>query len=237
MDFKPLKVPAVFKLLRPEFREQLKNNSCQIPPTEASSSSPATATGQKERVVPIQREDDDDDVAKDRKPPTPKERIIPVRREEATRVEIPIQRTTSPENRAKPALPTKPASPLQSPGHSVAITSPSLVSAAENSKSEEKLTEKEPEVAEVVEDVNAEDEEDDLIRVSEEYEAVGGVHEPTQLCTILEEDGESTAGSQLNLIKTNKDLQKQPDQQQPPQQQSQQPEVKHDGHYFIRVSE
>ena len=31
LDFKPLKVPAVFRLLRPEFREQLKSNSCQIP--------------------------------------------------------------------------------------------------------------------------------------------------------------------------------------------------------------
>ena len=30
VDFKPLKVPAVFKLLRPEFREQLKQSSCKI---------------------------------------------------------------------------------------------------------------------------------------------------------------------------------------------------------------
>ena len=35
LDFKPLKVPAVFRLLRPEFREQLKSHSCQVQiPTE-----------------------------------------------------------------------------------------------------------------------------------------------------------------------------------------------------------
>ena len=32
LDLKsPLKVPAVFRLLRPEFRELLKSNSCQVP--------------------------------------------------------------------------------------------------------------------------------------------------------------------------------------------------------------
>ena len=35
LDFKPLKIPAVFRLLRPEFREQLKSHSCQVQiPTE-----------------------------------------------------------------------------------------------------------------------------------------------------------------------------------------------------------
>ena len=40
LDFKPLKVPAVFRLLRPEFREQLKSHSCQVQiPTENGDSS------------------------------------------------------------------------------------------------------------------------------------------------------------------------------------------------------
>lgn len=46
-EIKPLKVPAVFKLLRPEFREQLKQSSCRVlMPDEEG----------KERIIPIQRE-------------------------------------------------------------------------------------------------------------------------------------------------------------------------------------
>ena len=45
MDFKPLKVPAVFRLLRPEFREQLKQSSCI-----QDKGKPA------ERIIPIRRE-------------------------------------------------------------------------------------------------------------------------------------------------------------------------------------
>jgi hypothetical protein len=48
MEFKPLKVPAVFRLLRPEFREQLKQSSCKVAvPGEEPS---------KERIIPIRRE-------------------------------------------------------------------------------------------------------------------------------------------------------------------------------------
>ncbi len=75
LEFKQLKVPAVFRLLRPEFREQLKSSSCQIPsdqtttpsPTKkklspANSSSGATVAREsvvaaRERVIPIQRSD------------------------------------------------------------------------------------------------------------------------------------------------------------------------------------
>merc|ERR1719222_1318942 len=48
MEFKPLKVPAVFRLLRPEFREQLKQSSCKVAIPDEDSS--------KERVIPIRRE-------------------------------------------------------------------------------------------------------------------------------------------------------------------------------------
>ena len=59
LELKTLKVPAVFRLLRPEFREQLKNNSCQVTmPTDNNSATIGFKT------IPIQR-------------PSP-ERIIPV---------------------------------------------------------------------------------------------------------------------------------------------------------------
>ena len=54
LDVKTLKVPAVFRLLRPEFREQLKLNSCQVRiPLDQS-----TAPPKKERIIPIVREND-----------------------------------------------------------------------------------------------------------------------------------------------------------------------------------
>merc|ERR1712001_814641 len=60
MEFKPLKVPAVFRLLRPEFREQLKQSSCKVAfPDEDSS---------KERIIPIRREGEE----------SPAERILPI---------------------------------------------------------------------------------------------------------------------------------------------------------------
>merc|ERR1740128_382040 len=48
LEFKPLKVPAVFRLLRPEFREQLKQSSCKVAIPDEDST--------KERIIPIQRE-------------------------------------------------------------------------------------------------------------------------------------------------------------------------------------
>merc|ERR1719458_2108806 len=61
MEFKPLKVPAVFRLLRPEFREQLKQSSCKVAIPDEDSS--------KERIIPIRREGED---------PSPAERILPI---------------------------------------------------------------------------------------------------------------------------------------------------------------
>eukprot|EP00095_Tigriopus_kingsejongensis_P007238 maker-scaffold435_size171904-snap-gene-0.26 protein:Tk07238 transcript:maker-scaffold435_size171904-snap-gene-0.26-mRNA-1 annotation:"hypothetical protein SINV_10887" len=51
LEFKPLKVPAVFRLLRPEFREQLKHNSCQIPSDQIIPPKKPS-----ERIIPIQRD-------------------------------------------------------------------------------------------------------------------------------------------------------------------------------------
>ena len=66
LELKTLKVPAVFRLLRPEFREQLKNNSCQVRiPTDLSTvgnlSNLSTPTSSRytsmlskgERIIPI----------------------------------------------------------------------------------------------------------------------------------------------------------------------------------------
>jgi hypothetical protein len=100
LEFKPLKVPAVFRLLRPEFREQLKQSSCKvaIPDEDAG----------KERIIPIQREGGEatperilpistpasptkngevtngvvnNNVTKCEKTPEVSERVIPIRRE------------------------------------------------------------------------------------------------------------------------------------------------------------
>ena len=85
MDFKPLKVPAVFRLLRPEFREQLKQNSCKI--------DARIVTPEKERIIPIRREADTQQQPSseaaappannnnNNKTPSAAERMIPIRRE------------------------------------------------------------------------------------------------------------------------------------------------------------
>ena len=61
VEYKPLKVPKVFQLLRPEFREQLKQSSCRIEiPLE-------TDRQKQERIIPISRETSGD-----------KERLVPI---------------------------------------------------------------------------------------------------------------------------------------------------------------
>ena len=135
LDFKPLKVPAVFRLLRPEFREQLKSNSCQIPgdrtspvkepnaPTAAAKD--AEAKTKKERVIPVVVENGT------AKKPT-SERVIPIQRtsemiadtqaSKPTTLPVTIARTNNNENSgAKPA-----SSPLD-PEASHSVTSPGLV--------------------------------------------------------------------------------------------------------------
>ena len=93
------------------------------------------------------------------------------------------------------------------------------------------------------EDEVAEEEEEQVAAVAaEDFDtaAVGGIHERAQLCTIMEEDNESTAGSQLNLnnggaapmaAKRSSTLSNGNGVEgtEPAQQ-----EV-HDGHYFIKV--
>ena len=69
-DYKPLKVPAVFRLLRPEFREQLKQSSCKIEiPHEKNKQ-------QQERIIPIRREGDT--VENGESSSTTPERTVPI---------------------------------------------------------------------------------------------------------------------------------------------------------------
>lgn len=92
VEYKPLKVPKVFQLLRPEFREQLKQSSCKIEiPQE-------TDRLKQERIIPIRRENGDKKSGENgesvvpvkvngslnnnnNKTPSSEERIIPIRRE------------------------------------------------------------------------------------------------------------------------------------------------------------
>merc|ERR1719402_1975420 len=73
MEFKPLKVPAVFRLLRPEFREQLKQSSCKV-------NIPLEPGPKVEHIIPIRREEEDvEDVDQTQHKTETKERIIPIR--------------------------------------------------------------------------------------------------------------------------------------------------------------
>jgi len=74
LEFKPLKVPAVFRLLRPEFREQLKQSSCKI-------AIPLEEGPKQERIIPIRREGEPEvngstPSSKDETPT--KERVVPI---------------------------------------------------------------------------------------------------------------------------------------------------------------
>ena len=53
LELKTLKVPAVFRLLRPEFREQLKNNSCQQPMDFSATPTSSRSRSSAERIIPI----------------------------------------------------------------------------------------------------------------------------------------------------------------------------------------
>jgi len=146
LDLKsPLKVPAVFRLLRPEFRDLLKSNSCQVQiPNGSNGSSPQSA----ERVIPIRNESSERVVtSEERVIPISVEskqvngnRVIPVVRDEtpkrappastneydARRKKTDITKNiefinssasngSSPAAGEKPALPAKPVSPIRSP--------------------------------------------------------------------------------------------------------------------------
>ena len=71
LELKTLKVPAVFRLLRPEFREQLKSNSCQVKIPTDFSSTPTSSRTRSDRI----RQDQTRNSA---------ERIIPIEVEENT---------------------------------------------------------------------------------------------------------------------------------------------------------
>ena len=260
LDFKPLKVPAVFRLLRPEFREQLKSNSCQIPGDRTSpvkephapsaAARDDAAKTKKERVIPVVVENG----AANK--PTSNARIIPVQRtseritdtaSKPTSLPVTITRTTSSSENsvAKPAS----SSPLD-PEASHSVTSPGLVmssgilqqqqqkSASPPKPVEERREEapppatptrrsesppppqhspqrsfdstgengptlvQEPILEEDGEEEAAEEAEKEISAEDFDTAAAGGIHEMgAQLCTIMEEDNESTAsGSQLNLL-------------------------------------
>ena len=158
LELKSLKVPAVFRLLRPEFREQLKNNSCQVPLTEIGNSAgfrsiPVKRTSP-DRIIPITVENNANSSPRNGNSTT--ERIIPVTRSNepfsgrtsdnfagrrktditstpvTSRVKAPA--SSPPE---KPALPAKPMSPTRNSRSPVAA--PRLVpttSARNNENSE-----------------------------------------------------------------------------------------------------
>ena len=216
LEFKPLKVPAVFRLLRPEFREQLKTTSCLIPNDQTSPppKKPTSRTTTPERIIPIQTA-----ASKAANKSSPSERIIPIVRE--TKKVTPATPTNGTTNGVeKPVLAPRPAvrSPPKTPENgakerleSSPLSSPSLTrSATEMVKDFEKATDaleavklaepipEEPETAELEAEAEAEAEIPDFDPT--QYETVGGVKERAFLGTILEEDNESTAsGSQLNL--------------------------------------
>ena len=133
LDFKPLKVPAVFRLLRPEFREQLKSNSCQIPgdrtsPVKEPNSSAAkdTSPAKKERVIPVVVENG----AAAKKPATT-ERVIPIQRTSERIADIaapppPASKPTSLPVTTSNEKSASSSSPLD-PEASHSVTSPGLV--------------------------------------------------------------------------------------------------------------
>lgn len=74
LEFKPLKVPAVFRLLRPEFREQLKQSSCKI-------AIPLEEGPKQERIIPIRREGEPEingSSPSSREATPTKERVVPI---------------------------------------------------------------------------------------------------------------------------------------------------------------
>ncbi len=210
LEFSPLKVPAVFRLLRPEFREQLKANSCQIAPERTSpvpthrtfkASSPAKDGNSRprayERVVPIRREGEEEERIEEQRKSN--EKIIPIVRENGSspskeRV-IPIKLVASHDGDDISACDDSEAVKVQE------ASSPAPP--------------KEPNG--LVDKVIEEDEEGEIFE--EEEESFEGPLNPPPLCTILEEENESATGSQISLARQNSHGKG---------------EVQ-DGHYFIKV--
>lgn len=240
LDFKPLKVPAVFRLLRPEFREQLKSHSCQIPGDRTSPSA-------KERIVPIQMEKDSEKpqqkpATSPVKPALPAKPTSPVNNESPKKIVPPKKPERSPEKvkngnsdpttekssptpkspdhtlfsspkpYEKPAFnENQPTTPIKSPTENPPLSSSKLVANCMANRAEVNQVEEEEE--EIDEDLVQEM----IVYDDQDNEFVDTAPvERSLLTTILEEDNESTAsaGSQVNLVKVQ--------------------EVQ-DGHYFIKV--
>jgi hypothetical protein len=129
LELKTLKIPAVFRLLRPEFREQLKSNSCQVKiPSESSPSN-----NLEERVIPINVKNGTNLNG----PKSNEERLIPVVRDDKpfngrhrglnhnnNNNDTPVTSRTTSRSQEKPALPAKPMSPTRSPRSPPLATSP-----------------------------------------------------------------------------------------------------------------
>ena len=202
LDFKPLKVPAVFRLLRPEFREQLKNGSCQIPGEQTSPTgrlsparkSPSPGPSSIERIIPIKRE-----AADEQETPKRAQRVVPIK------LEVEVKEEDKEEDEVK---------------------SPNLV--LQQNKQLEESKEIAPEPVVVAGDSNVDDE---LVPYEDEEEQ--SIPERSLLCTIVEEDNESTAsGSQVNLTSSNNNGKAVIANNN---KHAAAAEV-HDGHYFIKVS-
>lgn len=267
LDLKsPLKVPAVFRLLRPEFRDLLKSNSCQVQiPTDFKNG----GSNNGERVIPIRNERAESRVttSEERVIPISVEsknstsRLIPVIKDEtpkrppssefdARRVKTDITkniefRTNGTNAAEKPALPAKPVSPIRSPptvpknttDNSADFSSPKLVSSVLKKEPIEDL--KVP----VEPDFDETEEDEELLA---EY-PTAGVRERTLLCPIQEEDTESTAsGSSVsirNKVIANDKLQSviSTEEKIDPSSNTTDSDVAQDevrdGHYFIKILE
>lgn len=213
LELKTLKVPAVFRLLRPEFREQLKNNSCQQPMDFSATPTSSRSRSSAERIIPIAVETNLNGNSKST------ERIIPVVKDskpfEGRKPDVVSSNSIS----EKPALPAKPMSPTNNGTHQE-IKSPALVSSLQKS------TKKIPEEPESDEELIEDDEE-------QEY-PVAGMRERTLLCPIQEEDTESTASGSSVSVATKRSSSVIPNNaDQESNTKVIQEEVK-DGHYFIK---
>jgi len=259
LDLKsPLKVPAVFRLLRPEFRELLKSNSCQVQiPNGSNGSTPNSA----ERVIPIRNESSEHRVVTSEERVIPinvetknsnssSERVIPVVRDETPKraptndfdarrkktditKNIEFNRQNGSSAGEKPALPAKPASPIRSPP-SVPKNSNSAGEDFSSPKLVSSVLKKEPIPEEVIAEAEAEEDlllEEDDEELLAEY-PTAGVRERTLLCPIQEEDTESTAsGSSVSIRKPVI-----PEEKSNNTTDVIQEEVR-DGHYFIKILE
>ena len=252
LEFKPL--PAVFNLLRPDFREQLKNNSCQVHiPTETT---PVTSLGYRVTTSSYNRTVPNGVNVVKTTTTAVKERVIPIKVEDRERV-IPIvkeQKVTQPFNQThnnndarspdKPALPAKPLSPppnkpAEAPVH--VVTSPTLVANCFNKPTPVEKTPM-PETAQSdppkPEEYPHQEEEEEDYDYRPSQSPPCGMRERALLCPIQEEDAESTASASSFRHHTNGNgVAPPPLAAAAASNGCKEPkEEVHDGHYFIKVT-